>query len=76
MKVHTETGSVYQIDGDQVIRQPSKDGEQLRRDEESVRLVQMLQAPVKGQPMIMIIQIRDDDVVTLRRTSNVVKVEK
>lgn len=76
MIVHTETGSVYDINqaDNTVKRLPDPDGGQLRKDNEVVPLLSLIK-PVIGEPMTMLIDVRGDGVQTVRHTSPVTKIE-
>ena len=76
--VHTETGSVYEFDFDQMrVRRVNETGNftNMRKDDEWLELVTVPEIQV-GQSMKFALMVRDDDIVTLRTTSYVVKVEE
>lgn len=75
--VKTETGSSYVLDMSNQTLTRSDVGEEsveLRRDGEAIPVVELIECKV-GSPALLFLQIRDDGVQTLRRTSPVVSIE-
>lgn len=75
MKVITKS-SVYVIEDDMVTRHPvAEDASDLRKDDEAHPLLEILQPPVVGRSMILLIDVRGDGVATVRTTTPVVEVQ-
>lgn len=76
MLIHTATGSVYDYDPEQqtCARLRSVDGAQLRRDGETVRVLRARQ-PAVGEPWVLILDLREDGIETVRMTSPVTRIE-
>ena len=77
--VTTENGSLYRIDFDRlrVLRHAdltTGPGLRLRRDDEELRLLAVLPIVV-GEPMKMMLDLREDGVPTARQTGNVTFIE-
>lgn len=77
LHVHTQTGSVHEIDPDEntysrLLRGPESGS--LRRDGEVMHMVECMPIEV-GQPVVMVLRLREDGVLTYRTTSPVVRVE-
>lgn len=76
--VATESGSyVIDLKNETSIRTPRKDVEaadvyaaDLRRDNEEVKVISLVSLQV-GEPMVLVLDIRQDGVETLRQTTNV-----
>jgi hypothetical protein len=75
MIVHTESGSIYELDLDNstVQRLPSQGAAQLREDANAVPLL-ALRPPRVGEPMVMLIDVRSDGIETLRCTTPVINI--
>jgi hypothetical protein len=76
--VTTETGSKYEFDFDQMRTRrinETKNFTPLRKDDEWNQLVTVPEI-VTGQPMRFALMVREDDIVTIRHTSYVTKVEE
>lgn len=79
MRLTVQTlNSIYEIDLDQMTAQrmpgTSDEVRPLRRDSEPVPLVSI--EPVRiGRPMVMLLRIRDDGVITVRETSAVTMIK-
>jgi hypothetical protein len=75
--VNTEN-STYLLDLEEMnVRRIPGDGPYsgpLRRDDETLTLVELPVPPQVGESMVMVLQIRDDGVVTIRRTSPVISI--
>lgn len=78
IKVNTETGSVYEFDLEQNrVRRVNETGNftAMRKDDEWNELVSIPEITV-GESMKFLLHVREDDIVTLRTTSYVTKVEE
>lgn len=78
IKVHTETGSVYEFDlENSLVRRVNQTGNfsPMRKDEEWTDLVTKPDIVI-GRSMTFALIVRDDDLVTFRSTSYVTKVEE
>jgi hypothetical protein len=78
MFIHTESGTVYDLDLDAktVTRYAGDTASQLRKDGQTVPLLETpTGAPVVGLPFVMVIDVRGDGVETIRTTTRVTKVE-
>lgn len=77
MKIYTDTGSIYEIDpeANTVTRMHVGDeSNELRRDGEAVRIIEMPEPPTVGQSLTMVLDVRGDGILTIRKTSPVTKV--
>jgi hypothetical protein len=77
MIVKTESGSAYEFNEDETqFRRINAGGEyhKLRRDGEWLNIKGIVSGPTVGEPLVMVIEIRDDGVPTFRRTSHVVEI--
>jgi len=75
-RVETESGTVYLVGTDRVMRFGPRGATPLRLDAEWVPLLSPVVTLEPGYPMVMLLDVRDDGVVTHRVTSAVVSVEK
>jgi hypothetical protein len=73
LRIHTETGSVYDYDGDLMRRSP-EEGAPLRRDGDWIRVLACT-VPTVGESWHLVLQVRSDEVVTVRVTSHVTSLE-
>lgn len=76
-QVTTLTGSVYIIDGEQVIRYPGVESNELRKDGDKVTITVQPVMEI-GKPMIFLLTRVSDDpgVYTIRTTSPVVQIDE
>jgi hypothetical protein len=72
----TTKSSAYEIDLAEMTarRIPGEDASSLRKDEAPIPLLEKPE-PVIGQSMVLLLAIRDDGVVTVRRTTPVVSID-
>lgn len=78
IKVQTETGSTYEFDLEQNrVRRVNETGnfDPMRKDDEWNELVSIPEFTI-GQSMRFLLMVREDDIVTLRTTSYITKVEE
>lgn len=75
MRVLTESGSAYDIDLDNktVTRIQGVLSNNLRRDEEALEFVQLESVEI-GKPLLMLLRLRDDEILTVRQTTPVVEI--
>ncbi|RPE77887.1 MULTISPECIES: hypothetical protein [unclassified Frondihabitans] len=75
--ITTLSSSRYRLDLDALViaRFPDENGEELRRDDEQQPLLARTM-PVIGQPLVMMIQIRDYGILTRRTTNWLTSIEK
>lgn len=75
-RIFTATGSIHEIDYQSGTYVRLIGGfSTLRRDGEFVPLVRATR-PVVGEPMIMLLRVREDGVLTTRMTSAVTRIEE
>lgn len=77
MIVYTESGTIYEIDLEamQVRRLLQGDAGELRRDGQQMKLLSLHRVLV-SHPMVMLLDLREDGVATIRTTSPVTRIEE
>lgn len=75
VRVRTVSGTTYLLDPHPrtVVRLPGEEAGELRRDAEPIPLLRW-PAPVVGEPMVLLLRIRDDGIPTVRTTTPVLHV--
>jgi hypothetical protein len=76
VQVRTANGTTYLLDPDArtVLRIPAQQGGELRCDAEPIPLLHR-PTVVLGEPMVLLLRIRDDGIPTVRTTTPVLHVD-
>lgn len=77
-EVRTESGTTYVLDLDAMTmtRSAGADANMLRKDDETVPLLDVLTTPTVGKSMSLLIDVRGDGVVTIRQTTAVTAIRE